>query len=153
MQLKASAFKVGTDIPDQFTCDGSNISPALNWSAPPEGTQSFVLIMDDPDAPGRTWVHWLLYDLPGTERDLPEGVVPKGTIPSGARQGLNDFRKTGYGGPCPPPGPAHRYYFRLYALDTALHLKAGATRQQIDRLIRGHVLADAELMALYRRQA
>jgi Raf kinase inhibitor-like YbhB/YbcL family protein len=153
VQLTASAFKAGTDIPDQFACDGSNISPALNWSAPPEGVQSFVLIMDDPDAPGGTWVHWVLYDLPGAERDLPEGVTPKGALPSGARQGLNDFRKTGYGGPCPPPGPAHRYYFRLYALDTALHLKPGATRRQIDRLMRGHVLAHAELMARYRRKA
>ncbi len=153
MQLKALLFKPGAEIPEQFTCDGSNISPALNWSAPPEGTQSFALIMDDPDAPGRTWVHWVLYDLPGTERDLPEGVAPKGTLPSGARQGLNDFRKTGYGGPCPPAGAAHRYYFRLYALDTALDLKAGATRQQIDRLMRGHVLAQAELMAQYRRNA
>lgn len=153
MQLKASAFKAGADIPHQFTCDGSNISPALNWGAPPEGTQSFVLIMDDPDAPRGTWVHWVLYDLPGTERDLPEGVAPKGTLPSSARQGLNDFRKTGYGGPCPPPGPAHRYYFRLYALDTELHLKAGATRAQIERSIRGHVLAHAELMGQYRRKA
>jgi Raf kinase inhibitor-like YbhB/YbcL family protein len=129
------------------------MSPPLHWSAPPEGTQSFVLIMDDPDAPGRTWVHWVLYDLPGTERELPEGVAPTGTLPSGARQGVNDFRKTGYGGPCPPAGPAHRYFFRLYALDTELHLKAGARRAQIEPLIRGHVLAQAELMGQYRRNA
>jgi Raf kinase inhibitor-like YbhB/YbcL family protein len=153
LQLTTPAFKPGAHIPAQYTCDGSDRSPALNWSAPPEGTQSFVLIMDDPDAPGRTWVHWVLYDLPGTERDLPEGVAPKGTLPSGARQGLNDFRRTGYGGPCPPPGPAHRYYFRLYALDTELHLEAGATRAQIEHQIRGHVLAHAELMGQYRRKA
>lgn len=103
VQLKAAAFKPGADIPEQFTCDGSNISPALSWTTPPEGTQSFSLIMEDPDAPGRTWVHWVLYDLPATDRELPEGVAPKGTLPSGARQGRNDFGKTGYGGPCPPP--------------------------------------------------
>lgn len=153
MELKAAAFKPGADIPEKFTCDGSNLSPALSWSAPPDGTQSFTLIMDDPDAPGGTWVHWVLYDLPGTERGLPEGVAPEGTLPSGARQGRNSFGKTGYGGPCPPPGPAHRYYIKLYALDTPLHLKAAVTRTHIDRSIDGHVLAVAELMGRYRRQA
>jgi Raf kinase inhibitor-like YbhB/YbcL family protein len=151
VQLNTPAFKPGSDIPDEFTCDGSNISPALSWSAPPEGTQSFALVVEDPDAPGRTWIHWVLYDLRPTERGLPEGVEPKGTLPSGARQGRNDFGKIGYGGPCPPPGPSHRYYFRLYALDTRLELSAGATRAQIERSIRGHVLARAELMGRYRR--
>ena len=153
MQLTTSAFEAGADIPRQFTCDGADISPALTWSAPPDGTRSFALIVDDPDAPGGTWVHWVLYDLPGTERNLPEAVAPEGALPSGARQGLNDFRKTGYGGPCPPQGPAHRYYFRLYALDTELHVKAGATRAQLERAMRGHVLAHAELMGRYRRTA
>ena len=153
MELKAAAFKQGADIPVQFTCDGSNVSPALSWSAPPEGTQSFALIMDDPDAPGRTWVHWLLYDLPATERELPEGVPPDGPLPSRARQGRNDFGKTGYGGPCPPPGPAHRYYFKLHALDTELHLRADATRAEIDRSMIGHILAVAEVIGRYRRQA
>jgi Raf kinase inhibitor-like YbhB/YbcL family protein len=95
----------------------------------------------------------VLYDLPGTDRELPEGVAPKGTLPSGARQGRNDFGKTGYGGPCPPPGPAHRYYFRLYALDTELRLEAGVTRARLDRSMRGHILAHAELMSRYRREA
>jgi Raf kinase inhibitor-like YbhB/YbcL family protein len=153
VELKAAAFKPGDDIPDRFTCDGSNLSPALSWSAPPDGTQSFTLIMEDPDAPGGTWVHWVLYDLPATEHGLPEGASPAGTLPSGARQGRNSFGKTGYGGPCPPPGPAHRYYFKLYALDTALHLNAAVTRTNIDRSIDGHVLAVAELMGRYRRQA
>lgn len=152
MRLKASAFQPGSDIPAQFTCDGSDISPALSWTAPPEGTQSFALIMDDPDAPRGTFVHWLLYDLPASERELPEDLPPQRTLPSGARQGRNDFGKVGYGGPCPPPGPPHRYYFRLYALDTRLDVKAGATRTQLDRAMRGHVLAQAELMARYRRQ-
>ena len=150
-QVKTSAFNAGSDIPAKFTCDGSDTSPALAWNAPPEGTQSVALIVDDPDAPGRTWVHWVLYDLPTTERELAEGVPPDGQLPSGARQGRNDFGTIGYGGPCPPPGPAHRYYFRLYALDKRLDLPAGATRAQLDRSMRGHILAHAELMGRYRR--
>jgi hypothetical protein len=152
MQLKTSAFNPGAEIPDTFTCDGSNISPALSWSTPPAGTQSFVLIVEDPDAPGQTWVHWVLYDLPASERELPEGVAPEDTLPSGARQGRNDFRKIGYGGPCPPRGPAHRYYFKLYALDRMLALPAGATRAQVDRSMRGHVLTEADVMGRYRRK-
>jgi len=151
VQLTSLAFEPGSDIPAQFTCDGSNVSPALAWSSPPEGTQCFALIMDDPDAPGRTWVHWVLYDLPATERELPEGVPPREMLPSGGRQGRNDFRRTGYGGPCPPPGPAHRYYFRLYALDVRPRVKAGATWEQLDRSMSGHILAHAELMGRYRR--
>ena len=152
MQLKASAFNPASDIPAEFTCDGSDMSPALSWSAPPEGTRSFALIVDDPDAPNGTWVHWVLYDLPATARELPGGVEPHGTLPSGARQGRNDFGKIGYGGPCPPSGPAHRYYFRLYALDTGLDLKPGASRAQLDRSMRSHVLAHAELMGRYGRR-
>ena len=153
VQLTAAAFKPGSDIPAQFTCDDSDVSPALSWSTPPEHTQTFALVMEDPDAPGRTWVHWVLYEVPATEHELPEGVAPKSTLPSGARQGRNDFGKIGYGGPCPPPGPAHRYYFKLYALEGRLDLRAGATRAQLDRSMRGHILAQAELMGRYRRQA
>jgi Raf kinase inhibitor-like YbhB/YbcL family protein len=152
MQLTTTAFKPGADIPAQFTGDGSNRSPALRWSSPPEGTRSFALIMDDPDAPGRTWVHWVLYDLPATARELPEGAGTEGTLPEGARQGRNDFKKIGYGGPYPPPGAAHRYYFRLYALDRCLDLRAGATRTELDRSMRGHILAEAELSGSYRRK-
>jgi Raf kinase inhibitor-like YbhB/YbcL family protein len=151
VQLKAR-FEDGSDVPVRFTCDGANVSPDLHWTAPPAGTESLVLIVDDPDAPGQTWVHWLLYDLPATERELPEGVTPKGTLPSGAHQGRNDFGKIGYGGPCPPPGPAHRYYFALYALDKRLELRPGATRAQIERSMAGHILARAELMGQYIRQ-
>ncbi len=151
MQLKSSAFKPGETIPADFTCDGSDRSPALEWTAPPEGTESFTLVLEDPDAPGRTWVHWMLYDLPATERELREGVARDATLPSGARQGRNDFRKIGYGGPCPPPGPAHRYHFKLYALDKRLDLPAGVSRAELDRSMRGHVLASAEFMGRYRR--
>jgi Raf kinase inhibitor-like YbhB/YbcL family protein len=151
LHLKTPAFKPGDSIPAQFTCDGSDTSPALSWTAPPEGTQSFALVMEDPDAPGRTFVHWVLYDLPATERELAEGVARQGKLPSGARQGRNDFGRTGYGGPCPPPGPAHRYYFKLYALDARIGLRVGATRAQLDHSMRGHILDHAELMGRYAR--
>ena len=152
LQLTTPAFKPGADIPAKFTCDGSDTSPALGWSTPPEGTQSCALVVEDPDAPGRTWVHWVLYDLPSTECELPEGVPPEGKLPSGARQGRNDFGRIDYGGPCPPPGPGHRYDFKLYALDKTLELQAGATRAQLDRSMRGHILAHAELIGRYRRR-
>jgi Raf kinase inhibitor-like YbhB/YbcL family protein len=152
MQLETSAFKPGSDIPRQFTCDGSNISPALTWNGPPDRTQSFALVMEDPDAPGRRWVHWVIYDLPAEERELREAIPPEGSLPSGARQGLNDFRRLGYGGPCPPPGPPHRYFFKLFALDRKLELDAGATRSHLDRSMRGHVLAQADVMGRYRRK-
>lgn len=151
MQLKTTAFANGGDIPARFTCDGTDDSPALEWTEPPAGTQSFALLADDPDAPRGTWVHWVLYDLPATARELPEGLPPEGTLPSGARQGRNDFRKIGYGGPCPPPGPAHRYFFRLFALGRALGLPSGAKRADVDRAMEGHVLARAEVMGRYRR--
>jgi Raf kinase inhibitor-like YbhB/YbcL family protein len=151
VQLETSAFPPGGDIPVRFTCDGSDGSPALEWTEPPAGTQSFTLVADDPDAPRGTWVHWVLYDLPARARELPEAVPPDKELVSGARQGRNDFRKIGYGGPCPPPGPAHRYYFRLFALDRALGLKSGATRNEIDRAMEGHILARAELMGRYKR--
>jgi Raf kinase inhibitor-like YbhB/YbcL family protein len=108
--------------------------------------------MEDPDAPRGTWVHWVLYDLPATKRELPAGVARDGELPSGARQGRNDFKKLGYGGPCPPAGPGHRYYFRLYALDKSLGLRPGATRRELDRAMRGHIAASAELMGRYRRE-
>lgn len=152
MRLKAPAVKPGSDIPVQFTCDGSNISPALNWSTPPEGTESFALVMDDPDAPGRTWVHWVLYDLPATERELPEGAAPTGTLPSGARQGRNDFGRIGYGGPCPPPGPPHRYFFKLYALDALLGDLGTPTKAKLEAAMKGHILAQAELMGTYQKR-
>jgi Raf kinase inhibitor-like YbhB/YbcL family protein len=151
LQLRTAAFEPRGDIPTVFTCDGRDKSPALEWSDPPEGTQSFALVMDDPDAPGGTWVHWVLYDLPSTVRELAEAVPAEGELPSGARQGRNDFRKIGYGGPCPPRGPAHAYYFRLYALDAKVNLGPGVTKHDLDRAMGGHILGQAELVGRYRR--
>ena len=121
-KLSSTFFVPGGMIPKQFTCDGTDVSPALEWSGAPENTKSFSLITDDPDAPVGTWVHWVLYDLPADAKELAEGVRKDEQLSNGARQGRNDFRRIGYGGPCPPPGPAHRYFFKLYALDAVLSL-------------------------------
>ncbi len=150
-ELKSPAFAASDDIPRKFTCEGPDFSPALQWGEPPAGAASLSLVMDDPDAPAGTWVHWVLYDLPATARELPENV-PKGQeLANGARQGRNDFGKIGYGGPCPPPGPAHRYFFKLYALDAKTNLKPGSTKAELERAMKGHILAKAELMGRYRR--
>src|SRR5262249_40429186 len=125
----------------------------LSWTDPPEGAKSFALIADDPDAPGRVWVHWVLYDLSPEVRDLAEGVTRDETLRNGAKQGKNDFGKIGYGGPCPPPGPAHRYFFKLYALDLKIGLPSKATKQQVLDATKGHILAEAELMGTYKRSA
>ena len=151
LKLTTTAFQPGGTIPKKFTCDGPDVSPQLAWSDPPGGTQSFALIMDDPDAPVGTWVHWVLYDLPASARELPEGVPKDNELQSGARQGRNDFRKIGYGGPCPPAGPAHRYFFKLYALDTKTNLKAGATKAELEKAMQGHITAQAEVMGRYQR--
>jgi Raf kinase inhibitor-like YbhB/YbcL family protein len=151
LELSTPAFANGGDIPVKHTCDGADVSPALEWRAAPDGTKSFALIVDDPDAPGRTWVHWLLYNLSPVEGTLPEGVEGPATLPSGARQGTNDFGRIGYGGPCPPPGAPHRYFFRLYALDMAIDVAPGATRATLERALKGHVLATAELLGRYQR--
>jgi Raf kinase inhibitor-like YbhB/YbcL family protein len=149
--LSSNAFQPGATIPRKHTCDGPDVSPALAWTDAPAGTQSLALIMDDPDAPVGTWVHWVLYDLPPSARDLPEGVPKQEELSSGARQGRNDFRRIGYGGPCPPAGPAHRYFFKLYALNMKLNLKVGATKAEVERAMQGHILAQAELMGRYQR--
>ncbi len=150
-ELQSSAFKAGDSIPQKHTCDGGDRSPALSWSAPPAGTKSFVLVCDDPDAPAGTWVHWLLYGVPDTATSLPEGVLPTLALDDGSRQGMNDFQKPGYGGPCPPRGPAHRYYFRLHALDIVLTSPPGASKASLTRAMAGHVLGKAELMGRYAR--
>jgi Raf kinase inhibitor-like YbhB/YbcL family protein len=150
--LESPQFKADSDIPRRLTCDGEDISPVLRWDGAPAGTRSFCLVTEDPDAPVGTFIHWVLYDLPESARDLPENLPKKKELPNGARQGRNDFGNIGYGGPCPPRGPAHRYYFRLYALDTKLDLPAGASRGELDRAMKGHILAQAELMGRYKRR-
>ncbi|HYT05680.1 MAG TPA: YbhB/YbcL family Raf kinase inhibitor-like protein [Gemmatimonadales bacterium] len=151
--LTSTAFRQGTAIPVKHTCDGVDVSPSLAWSGAPAGTAAFALIADDPDAPAGTWVHWVLYNLPGSAARLPENVAKTDAPPElgGAIQGRSDFRRPGYGGPCPPPGPAHRYFFKLYALDAALKLKAGAQKQDVEAAMQGHVLGTAELMGTYAR--
>ena len=151
MKISSDAFAANEAIPRKFTCDGPDASPQLAWSEPPAKTQSFALVMDDPDAPVGTWVHWVLYDLPGETRTLAEGVGKQEQLPSGARQGRNDFGKIGYGGPCPPPGNPHRYFFKLYALDGKLNLRAGATKTEVESAMKGKILAHAELVGRYGR--
>jgi Raf kinase inhibitor-like YbhB/YbcL family protein len=151
MKISSAAFSANETIPKKFTCDGTDVSPKLDWNEPPAKTQSFALIMDDPDAPVGTWVHWVLFDLPADTKELSEGVPKQEQLPSGARQGRNDFGKIGYGGPCPPPGKPHRYFFKLYALDAKLNLKAGATKPEVERAMKGHILAQAELIGRYGR--
>jgi Raf kinase inhibitor-like YbhB/YbcL family protein len=149
--LTSTAFLEGQSIPKAYTGDGKDASPPLRWTAPPEGTRSFALICEDPDAPGGTWVHWVLFDLPADTRELGESVSPKGELPSGAKQGTSDFGKLGYGGPAPPPGKPHRYFFKLRALDRLLDLRAGATRVDLLAAMKGHVLAEGQLMGRYGR--
>lgn len=149
--LRSAVFSYGGEVPWKHTCNGPDLSPALNWSDPPPKSVSFSLIVDDPDAPGGTWVHWVLYDLPGSSRELPEGVAKVPDLPDGSRQGMNDFGKIGYGGPCPPRGTVHRYFFKLYALDAKLGLKAGATKAEVEKATKGHILSQAELMGKFKR--
>jgi Raf kinase inhibitor-like YbhB/YbcL family protein len=149
--LSSSAFAAGAEIPEQYTCDGADASPALSWRGAPAGTKAFALIADDPDAPVGTWVHWVLYDVPADTTELAKGVPTDATLRSGAKQGVNDFRKTGYGGPCPPPGKPHRYVFTVYALDAPTGLKPGARKADVLRAIQGHVLAETELIGTYKR--
>jgi hypothetical protein len=151
MKLISTAFQPGGDIPTKYTCSGVDVSPALSWTDPPADTKSFALIADDPDAPAGTWVHWVVHDLPPSARQLPEDVSKTDSVSGGGVQGQNDFRKIGYGGPCPPPGNPHRYYFKLYALDSKLNLKPGATKKAVEQAMQGHVLAQAELMGRFRR--
>ena len=151
MKLTSTAFEEGGMIPAEYTCDGQNISPPLAWSGVPDGAKTLALIADDPDAPRGTWVHWLVYQIPPTEKGLPENVPARPTLEGGARQGTNDFKKTAYGGPCPPSG-THRYFFKLYALDADLNLPPGATKDQLLKATEGHVLAEGQLMGRYKRQ-
>jgi len=149
--ISSSAFKPGGSIPPEFTADGRDVSPALSWENPPAGTQALALVCDDPDAPVGTWVHWVLWNIPASARGLPQGVLTVKVLPDGSAQGKNDFGRIGYGGPSPPRGKPHRYFFRLYALSQKLTLAAGASRKELDAAMRGKTLATAELLGVYGR--
>lgn len=151
VKMRSAAFEDGGTLPKKFTCDGVNVSPPLEWSHVPEGAKSLALICDDPDAPMGTWVHWVIYGVPPDSTSLPEGVPTKEVIEGVALQGENDFKRTGYGGPCPPPGKPHRYFFKLYALDAQLNLAPGARKKELEHAMKGHVLAQGQLMGRYQR--
>jgi len=150
LTLKSSGFDAGGPIPPRYSCDGEDISPPLAWSDPPPGTQSFALILDDPDAPGGTWVHWVLFNIPAAARALSEAIPPDPVLPDGSVHGTSSFNSLGYGGPC-PPGGTHRYFFRLYALAALLDLEAGANKADLEAAMQSHTLAQAELMGTYGR--
>ena len=150
--ITSTAFSEGQPIPRKFTCQGSDVSPPLKWTGAPSNARSFALVADDPDAPVGTWVHWVLYNLPAASTDLAENTQKLAALPGGARQGVNDFHQPGYGVPCPPPGKPHRYFFKLYALDTLLDLKPGATKKDVERAMENHILGQAQLMGTYQRK-
>jgi Raf kinase inhibitor-like YbhB/YbcL family protein len=151
LSITSTAFKQGERIPSKYTCDGTDISPGLEWSDVPEGTRSFTIIADDPDAPVGTWIHWVFYNILGKTRTLPEAVPPDASLPDGSMQGKNSWGRPGYGGPC-PPGGTHRYFFRLYVLDALLELRSGMSEDVVLKAMKGHILAEAELMGLYSRK-
>lgn len=148
IELTSPAFAQGEPIPAKYTCLGEDISPALAWGEPPAGTQSFALIMDDPDAPIGTWVHWVMFNISPSIRSLPEAFPSGDTFPDGSLGGRNSWGNTGYGGPCPPSG-THRYFFKLYALDEVLAINAGADKGELEKAMVGHILASAELMGTF----
>ena len=150
MKITSSAFEEGGLIPRKFTCDDIDVSPPLAWHHAPEGTKEFALICDDPDAPMGTWVHWVIYNIPVSTNKFEEGIQKESALDNGIVQGRNDFRKTGYGGPC-PPGGTHRYFFKLYALDINLSLVPGKTKSELLKAIEGHILAESQLMGKYSR--
>lgn len=145
------AFKQNGAIPHEYTCDGADRSPELSWSNAPDGTKSFALICDDPDAPHGTFVHWVVYNIPATKMGMPAGVSKEQTLADGSMQGMTSFGRVGFGGPCPPSGE-HRYFFKLYALDTMLDLSVGASKEQLLAAMQGHVKGEAELVGLYSRK-
>ena len=151
LSLSSTAFKEGDKIPVKYTCDGQDISPPLLWGEPPQVTEAFALIVDDPDAPGGVFTHWVLFNLPANVHQLGEGIPAQERLENGALQGKNDFGRIGYGGPCPPRGPAHRYRFTIYALDESLDLKPRASKKQLLDAMKGHILAQGQLIGTYQR--
>jgi Raf kinase inhibitor-like YbhB/YbcL family protein len=152
MELTSSAFKNGQPIPNQYTCEGNNISPPLTWNGAPGNTETFALIVDDPDAPKGVWTHWMVFNLPADASGLPEAAAKSGPLPGNAKEGLNDFNHPNYDGPCPPAGKEHRYFFKIYALDTALGLPSGASRKDMEAAMAKHILAEGQLMGTYQRK-
>jgi Raf kinase inhibitor-like YbhB/YbcL family protein len=151
LTISSKSFTNGGDIAKKFTCDGEDVSPELSWNGAPAGTKSFALLSDDPDAPVGNWNHWTLWNAPPESRGLPEGTKKVAQLPDGTQQGLNDFPKVGYNGPCPPPGKPHRYYFKLFALDAKLTLKQNSGKRDLETAMKGHILAQAEWMGRYGR--
>ena len=152
LTVSSTAFADGAAIPAKYTCEGDDLSPPLQWDGAPASTKSFALICDDPDAPGRTWVHWVLYNVPSTTSALAEGTPKTGSLPGGGAQGLNSFGKTGYGGPCPPAGKAHRYFFKVYALDAVLSMEGQPKKEDLLKAMEGHSVASGQLLGKYQRR-
>ncbi len=150
INVESSAFKEGQSIPKQYTCDGVNISPPLEWKGVPKNAKTLAIICDDPDAPTGTWVHWVVYNLSANDMGLIENTPATEKLTGGGLQGKNDFGKIGYGGPCPPSG-THRYFFKLYALDAELDLRPGATKSDLLKAMEGHIVAQGQLMGTYSR--
>jgi len=152
LDIKSDAFANKGYIPDRYTCDAKNFSPALSWSDVPANAKSFVIVCDDLDAPFGTWVHWVVFNIPADMSGLKENISDQELFSSGIVRGENDFKKLGYGGPCPPKGKPHRYFFKLYALDATLSLEEGATKKDIINSMKGHILAEAKIVGLYQRK-
>jgi Raf kinase inhibitor-like YbhB/YbcL family protein len=146
LDVSSSAFSEGKSIPEKYTCDGENVSPPIKWSGAPANTKSIAMIVEDPDAPSGTFTHWVLYDMPGTTKEFGEGSS------GGGKEGVNGFGKKGYGGPCPPPGGPHRYFFRVYALDAPSLGSAGSSKEDVTAAMQGHILAQGQLMGTYKRK-
>lgn len=151
LTLKAAAFADHALIPKKYTCEGTGLSPALQWAGVSLTARSLALIVDDPDAPKGTWAHWTIWNIPAYLTSLPEGVPAQEVLENGASQGKNDFDRVGYGGPCPPLGKTHRYFFKLYALDTTLNLKPGASKKDLERAMKGHIVSNAEYVGTFAR--
>jgi len=149
--VSSPAFEAREEIPEKYACDGLDVSPPLSWEGYPAETKSFVIIMEDPDAPGGTFIHWVVYNVPVSVNEFPEEVPAEDRLENGAYQGINDFGRIGYGGPCPPPGETHRYIFRVYALDTVLELPPGATNKEVLSALEGHIVGEGSLTGIYRR--
>ena len=151
LDLTSAGFRAGARIPADYACTGKNESPPLSWQGVPDGTRSIAVVCEDPDAHSGNFVHWILYNIPPGTKELAPGIPKKPVLPNGSAHGLNDFGKMEYGGPCPPPGKPHRYIFRLYALDTLLHLRAPVTRKSIGAAMQGHIIGQGELMGTFGR--